>query len=578
MALDFDTIKKIDAGGINVGMIQNSAGDILWRKKYDKLEVEYVTAFVDPHSGETVAYGCEPYGAVTPSNLLMPNYAPYKYFWYGDKVKIITDITGKYRQMVTWSDDNDSPNRFAGSLFTLSLVNTYPISYSSFTNRANMSRTIWFPGVSLDLGSITQQTAYNNYGGRATDSVACVVGGSTFSDGDYNETAPGDIEYLARGKTTDNACVMKIRNGYFVFNGSAQTSKPSGNYVEVVTSKPNYPPADAYQAIFTLRGNFLYPVAFFAVVRNTYPSTSENYELVVLNAPGSQVSLTCYGTNSYIEVRDTTDGYSEISANPNNYKLRINKQALSLTHNWYLPLVQKIPYWSSTSYYFNQNSTGEVYTTDMTSKSYFAYAFFAFTMPNKKFKKLRVTYNAVHSSSRVNTAIFSKINCPLCPNNNVETNSNEIGFGPKAFAHRVTVTGNGLKYDYDLSSYKEGDQLYFVVKYVHKTTGYKDDFRITDIKFIGDYEFSPIAYNPSTSYYEFTVKNNKTTGASFKWINLYIEGSEEDYTYPLDDEGLTIAAGQTRTIQAPDEMIGQQSGRVFGLFKLDGQEYTLWVA
>ena len=35
MAIDFEKIKKIDANGTNVGMIQNSAGDILWRKKYE---------------------------------------------------------------------------------------------------------------------------------------------------------------------------------------------------------------------------------------------------------------------------------------------------------------------------------------------------------------------------------------------------------------------------------------------------------------------------------------------------------------------------------------------------------------
>ena len=39
MAIDFETIKKIDAGGVNVGMIQDSAGNILWRKKYDKLHI-----------------------------------------------------------------------------------------------------------------------------------------------------------------------------------------------------------------------------------------------------------------------------------------------------------------------------------------------------------------------------------------------------------------------------------------------------------------------------------------------------------------------------------------------------------
>ena len=29
MAIDFETIKKIDANGVNVGMIQDSAGNIL---------------------------------------------------------------------------------------------------------------------------------------------------------------------------------------------------------------------------------------------------------------------------------------------------------------------------------------------------------------------------------------------------------------------------------------------------------------------------------------------------------------------------------------------------------------------
>ena len=33
MALDLNTIKKVEAGGANIGMIQNSAVDILRRKK-----------------------------------------------------------------------------------------------------------------------------------------------------------------------------------------------------------------------------------------------------------------------------------------------------------------------------------------------------------------------------------------------------------------------------------------------------------------------------------------------------------------------------------------------------------------
>ena len=39
MAVDFENIKKIDANGVNVGMIRDSAGNILWRKKYDKLSL-----------------------------------------------------------------------------------------------------------------------------------------------------------------------------------------------------------------------------------------------------------------------------------------------------------------------------------------------------------------------------------------------------------------------------------------------------------------------------------------------------------------------------------------------------------
>lgn len=39
MAVDFENIKKIDANGVNVGMIRDSTGNILWRKKYDKLSI-----------------------------------------------------------------------------------------------------------------------------------------------------------------------------------------------------------------------------------------------------------------------------------------------------------------------------------------------------------------------------------------------------------------------------------------------------------------------------------------------------------------------------------------------------------
>ena len=100
MAIDFETIKKIDAGGTNVGMIQNSAGRILWRKKYDYCSLWHqATIIVSSRPGEVLHTRTEwmPYFSSSFNTLSGANY----YFHYGDRVDLFQSLDGTKNAVVS---------------------------------------------------------------------------------------------------------------------------------------------------------------------------------------------------------------------------------------------------------------------------------------------------------------------------------------------------------------------------------------------------------------------------------------------------------------------------------------------
>lgn len=100
MALDLETIKKIDANGTNVGMIKDSAGNILWRKKYDYCSLWHRVTFIEtaspgaaPHiRTEWLLYSSYSFNALSGAN---------SYFHYGDRVDLFQSLDGTKNAVVS---------------------------------------------------------------------------------------------------------------------------------------------------------------------------------------------------------------------------------------------------------------------------------------------------------------------------------------------------------------------------------------------------------------------------------------------------------------------------------------------
>lgn len=100
MAINFETIKKIDANGTNVGMIQDSAGNILWRKKYNYCSLWHYATIIDAsHPGtelntrtEWMLYFSSSFNTLSGAN---------DYFHYGDRVDLFQSLDGTKNAVVS---------------------------------------------------------------------------------------------------------------------------------------------------------------------------------------------------------------------------------------------------------------------------------------------------------------------------------------------------------------------------------------------------------------------------------------------------------------------------------------------
>ena len=92
MAIDFETIKKIDANGTNVGMIQDSAGNILWRKKYKECSLGLGTVY----NSAVGPFAWRPYFSSSFSALL-----DNTYFHYGDRVDLFQSLDGTRNSVIS---------------------------------------------------------------------------------------------------------------------------------------------------------------------------------------------------------------------------------------------------------------------------------------------------------------------------------------------------------------------------------------------------------------------------------------------------------------------------------------------
>ena len=100
MAIDFATIKKIDANGTNVGMIKDSAGNILWRKKYNYCSLWHRATFIEavrpgaaPHiQTEWLLYFSSSFNALSGASSC---------FHYGERVDLFQSLDGTKNAVVS---------------------------------------------------------------------------------------------------------------------------------------------------------------------------------------------------------------------------------------------------------------------------------------------------------------------------------------------------------------------------------------------------------------------------------------------------------------------------------------------
>lgn len=165
MALNFETIKKIDANGVNVGMIKDSAGNILWRKKYDKLSIG---------AQHWIDYDVWEYSQMklySPQNVFAGVINPaYNYFWYNDRVDMFTPVNINAKLVVTWYEN-------APQLSNTSLLDAIPVTCTASSD-VHFSYPVYCPGA-RELGRIENQDS--KFQGAANDSTACVMYGENNS-------------------------------------------------------------------------------------------------------------------------------------------------------------------------------------------------------------------------------------------------------------------------------------------------------------------------------------------------------------------------------------------------------------
>ena len=164
MAIDFETIKKIDANGTNVGMIRDSAGTILWRKKYDKLHIGLAEPYdVDVWEWKSVA-------EYAPNNVMTgTNVAVNNYFRYNDRVDIFEPINPNVnlnaKLVVSWPSDGAY-----SQLRDISLLEYRMTTYTA-SNAVNFNYPVHAKGIARELGRIENQDSWY---ADASDTIACV--------------------------------------------------------------------------------------------------------------------------------------------------------------------------------------------------------------------------------------------------------------------------------------------------------------------------------------------------------------------------------------------------------------------
>lgn len=544
MALDFETLKKIEAGGVNVGMIQNSAGDILWRKKYDKLTIGVAEQYDED------AWKWIPIQEFTPDNAVTHFAAKNCYFWYNDRVDIfepINDVSAKI--VVSWYENTPQLNN-------TSLFITTGVTYTAST-AMSFNRPVHTPGIARELGRIEFQNSF--FGDVATDAMACISSDMTK---EHHESTWSEV---VKGSSN----VVTIQNAFPIFQ-SRVTSTPSSSLSYVICKIAKT--TAGYSFTFMLHAatdNWRF-VSFF-VVDNMLDTNVRSPRLITL-FPGSRNGQTIESTGLNLDILQVGTYLNSSDSYVNGSKFT----ALKSQHTIYLTLTS-----SSAGKRFYMNASGEIYNSNTKVASSYSYCNIFFIRPSTRFKGLRITYSQ-DSEKNYDYGIFSNIDNQLCPAHVLDSTTTSglkkiyTGYGSEVVKHSCKGESGTKTVSYNISSLDTTSQHSICVKYIKDSSGDTgtDTFKITKIEFVEDTDYD-FHYDTTENNYTLTVYNNGSTNVSFEWLYIYIEGSSEDYT-EADAKTAIIPPGDLCTFRLPDFQIPQQSGRIFCIFKCNGQYHTIY--
>lgn len=545
MALDFETLKKIEAGGVNVGMIQNSAGDILWRKKYDKLHIGLAEQYDED------AWKWKSVVEYSANNVVTGTAAANKYFWYNDRVDIFQPVNVSNASLVvSWYENTPQLNN-------TSLLLPHAIAYTAST-AMSFYRPIHAPGILRELGRIEKQ---NTWYTDASDTIACV-------SSDITEEHP---ENTWTGVLERSTNIVNIQNEFPIFQ-SRTTSTPlsSLSYVMCKVAQTT----TGYSFTFTLHAatdNWRF-VSFF-VVDNMLGTNVRSPRLVTL-LPGSRNSQTIESTGLKLDILQVGTYLNSSDSYVNGSKFT----GLTSRVTVYLTLTS-----NSAGKRFYMNTSGEVYNSNTKVASSYSYCNIFFIRPSTRFKGLRITYSQ-DSESNYDYGVFSNIDNQLCPTHVLDSTTTSglkkiyTGYGSEVVKHSCKGESGTKTVSYNISHLDTTSRHSICVKYIKDSsddTG-TDTFKITKIEFVEDLDYS-FYYSTSDNLYVLTVNNYGSTDAQFEWLYIYIEGSSQDYTLENVDELTgTIPANDTYDFWLTADSIPQQSGRIFCIFKCNGQYHTIY--
>ena len=544
MELDFETLKKIEAGNINVGMIQNSAGDILWRKKYDKLNIGLAEQVDDDVWEWKGAVQYTPNNVITGTNTVANNY-----FWYNDRVDIFEPVNLNAKLVVSWYENTPQLNN-------TSLLLSQAVTYTA-SSAMQFNYPIHAPGILRELGRIEFQNSF--YHNAATDEMACV-------SSDITEAHPeNNWSRVLEGATN----IAQIQNRVPVFQSVLTSTPSSTNYVICTVTKASV----GYSFRFLLKeSSATWNSVSFFVVDNAINLNYSSPKLVTL-FPGSRNAQTIESPGLNLDILQVGTYVSSSGSYINGSKFT----SLTTTSTKYLTFTL-----SSASYDFRMNASGELYNSNKNVTSSYSYCNIYFMRPSTRFTGLRITYSQ-DSERNYDYGVFSNIDRLLCPahvldSTTVVNNMKNVytGYGAEVVKHSCKGESGTKTVTYNISSLDTTSRHSICVKYIKDSSGNTgtDTFKITKIEFVEDVDYD-FHYDTANNYYTLTVNNYGSTDVSFEWLYVYIEGSSEVYTQP-DEGGGDIPAGGHYDFWLHTDPMPEQSGRIFCIFKCNGQYHTIY--